>query len=57
MSIPPELLSAVDWRLKTRDYGQIIAIARTNDLVLVTLNVADYAAFEGVKVEDWSKRV
>jgi len=34
--------------------GQIIAIAHTNDLILVTLNLSDYAAFDGVTVEDWS---
>lgn len=35
--------------------GQIIAIAHTNDLILVTLNPSDYAAFDGVTGEDWSK--
>ena len=35
--------------------GQIIAIARTNDLIFVTLNLADYGAFDGVKLEDWSR--
>lgn len=35
--------------------GQIIATAHTNDLILVTLNLSDYAAFDGVTVEDWSK--
>lgn len=34
--------------------GQIISIARVNDLILVTLNPSDYAAFEEVSVEDWS---
>lgn len=33
--------------------GQIAAIARVNALVLVTANVADFAAFEGLDVEDW----
>lgn len=33
--------------------GQIAAIARVNDLVLVTANAADYGAFEGIRVEDW----
>ncbi len=33
--------------------GQIAAIAKTNELILVTLNVTDYRAFEGLKVEDW----
>jgi tRNA(fMet)-specific endonuclease VapC len=35
--------------------GQIMAIAQTNDLILVTLNPKDYEAFAGVKVEDWSR--
>ena len=35
--------------------GQIIAIAKTNDLILVTLNLDDYRAFDGAKVEDWSR--
>ncbi len=34
--------------------GQIISIARVHNLILVTLNLTDYAAFEGVSVEDWS---
>ena len=33
--------------------GQLAAIAQTNGLVLVTANVADFRAFEGVRVEDW----
>jgi tRNA(fMet)-specific endonuclease VapC len=35
--------------------GQIMAIAQTNSLILVTLNPSDYAAFADVKVEDWSR--
>jgi tRNA(fMet)-specific endonuclease VapC len=35
--------------------GQIMAIAQANGLILVTLNPTDYAAFAGVKVEDWSR--
>jgi tRNA(fMet)-specific endonuclease VapC len=35
--------------------GQIAAIAKTNDLILVTLNVADYAVFDDLEVEDWRK--
>ena len=43
---------------KTPPYvdGQIAAIARVNDLVLVTGNTADYADFEGLSVEDWRSR-
>jgi tRNA(fMet)-specific endonuclease VapC len=33
--------------------GQIAAVARTNDLVLITLNLKDYAGFRDLRVEDW----
>lgn len=33
--------------------GQIAAIAKINDLTLVTLNVADFVRFQGIKVIDW----
>jgi tRNA(fMet)-specific endonuclease VapC len=33
--------------------GQIAAIAAVNGLTLVTHNVTDFAAFEGLTVEDW----
>lgn len=33
--------------------GQIAAIAKISDLILVTLNLADYAAFEDIRLEDW----
>jgi tRNA(fMet)-specific endonuclease VapC len=36
--------------------GQIAAIARVNELVLVTVNVKDFARFKEVEVENWSKR-
>lgn len=36
--------------------GQIAAIARVNDLVLVTCNVKDFARFEDLEVEDWSRQ-
>ena len=35
--------------------GQIAAIAAVNDLVLVTVNLKDFAMFKGVVVENWSK--
>ena len=35
--------------------GQIASIAATRDLVLVTRNIKDYAAFEGLTVEDWCR--
>jgi tRNA(fMet)-specific endonuclease VapC len=34
--------------------GQIAAVAAVHDLVLITANVADFRAFEGLRVEDWS---
>lgn len=34
--------------------GQIAAIALTNDLVLVTSNVRDFAPFNGLTVENWT---
>jgi tRNA(fMet)-specific endonuclease VapC len=36
--------------------GQIAAIARVNELTLVTGNVRDFARFKGLAVADWSKR-
>lgn len=36
--------------------GQIAAIAFVNHLVLVTVDVKDFARFKGVEVENWSKR-
>ena len=36
--------------------GQIAAIARVNDLILVTTNVADFALFQDIQLEDWSSQ-
>lgn len=36
--------------------GQIAAIAHANALVVVTVNTKDFAAFTGLKIEDWSRR-
>lgn len=33
--------------------GQIAAVARTNDLILITLNLTDFAGFRDLRVEDW----
>jgi tRNA(fMet)-specific endonuclease VapC len=33
--------------------GQIAAIAKVNDLTLVTLNTADYAEFHALQLTDW----
>lgn len=33
--------------------GQIAAIAKTQDLILVTFNLPDYADFHGLDLEDW----
>ncbi len=35
--------------------GQIAAIARINGLVLVTRNVVDFRAFEGLEIENWGR--
>lgn len=36
--------------------GQIAAIAHANDLILVTINVKDFARFKDLKVVNWAKR-
>ena len=36
--------------------GQIAAIARVHDLVLVTVNTKDFARFKDLKVENWFRR-
>jgi len=33
--------------------GQIAAMAKVNQLILVTANVSDYAFFEGIAIENW----
>ena len=35
--------------------GQIAAIARVNNLVLITHNTRDFAGFHGLQTEDWLK--
>ena len=35
--------------------GQIAAIARVNQLVLITTNVADFSRFQGLHVEKWTR--
>lgn len=35
--------------------GQIAAIAKTNDLILVTFNRSDYADFHELNLEDWRR--
>jgi tRNA(fMet)-specific endonuclease VapC len=35
--------------------GQIAATAVTNDLMLVTLNQGDFVAFQGLRLDDWSR--
>ena len=36
--------------------GQIAAIAKQNDLVLVTRNLRDFKMFRGLKLENWFKQ-
>jgi tRNA(fMet)-specific endonuclease VapC len=67
MPILPYDLAAADWHARERARlmslgktppfvdGQIISVANANDLILVTLNPADFSAFAEVKVEDWSR--
>ena len=33
--------------------GQIAAVAKVNDLILVTSNVEHFVGFEGLRIEDW----
>lgn len=35
--------------------GQIAAIARVHELVLVTANIRDFRRFEGLSVQDWTR--
>jgi len=35
--------------------GQIAAVARVNELVLVTANSRDFRRFEGLSLDDWSR--
>lgn len=37
--------------------GQIAAVARVHGLVLVTRNVSDFEAFEGLRIENWFEDV
>lgn len=34
--------------------GQIAAVAKVNDLILVTLNEKDFSGFSGLSTENWS---
>ena len=36
--------------------GQIAAIACVNELVLVTVNVKDFARFKGIEIENWAAK-
>jgi tRNA(fMet)-specific endonuclease VapC len=35
--------------------GQIAAIAHTNDLILVTINLNDFGGFQDLRVESWQE--
>jgi tRNA(fMet)-specific endonuclease VapC len=41
---------------KPRPYadGQIAAVAKVNELILVTANVQDFLPFQGLQIEDWT---
>ena len=65
MVILPYDLVAADWHAAERARlvglgrtasfadGQIAAIAATRDLTLVTRNVRDFEAFDGLRIENW----
>jgi len=65
MPILPYDQAAAEWHAKERvrlsaigrtspfQDGQIAAIAKVNDLVLVTANRAHFEPFEGLQIEDW----
>jgi tRNA(fMet)-specific endonuclease VapC len=36
--------------------AQIAAIAHVNGLILATFNTKDFVRYQGLEVEDWSKR-
>ena len=36
--------------------GEIAAIARVNDLILVTANARDFTRFKDLDVENWARR-
>ena len=42
-------------RLPSAADGQIAAVARVNDLILVTANVKDFRRFRDLRVENWSR--
>jgi tRNA(fMet)-specific endonuclease VapC len=46
---------SVKYLLDTKAFsdGQIASIATSNDLILVTNNVADFQYFENLKIENW----
>ena len=65
LPILPFDLAAAEWHAKERSRlvrigrtppfadGLIAAVAAANDLILITLNAKDFAAFQGVRVEAW----
>ncbi|MEN8220302.1 MAG: VapC toxin family PIN domain ribonuclease [Pseudomonadota bacterium] len=65
LPILPYCLEAAEWHAKERARlsligktppfvdGQIAAIAKVNDLIIVTANVSDYQTFSGIIIENW----
>ncbi len=63
--ILPYDIRAADWHAQERARlmgqgrtppfvdGQIAAIAKTNDLILVTANESDFSDFQDLKIENW----
>jgi tRNA(fMet)-specific endonuclease VapC len=66
MSILPYDATAAAWHAEERARldtegtpvpfvdGQIAAIAKSNDLILVTVNVRDFQRFQALRIENWS---
>ena len=52
-----DIMDPATHQLRTADVaivdGQIAAIAKVNDLILVTANVAEYQIFNGLLIENW----
>jgi len=67
MEILPYDKAAADWHAKQRAHlaemgcppsfvdGQIAAIAKINQLILVTRNTSDFKCFSGLKIENWHR--
>lgn len=65
MAVFPYDAAAADWHAEQRTQltaagktppfidGQIAAIAKVNNLILVTRNISDYQCVKGIKLQNW----